>query len=211
MLKETAAALGAALAIASCAAAQNPAPPAAPEVSEAQVENLPPSFQIRCETSCSQTEPGVVLAWLTWIPVPEDAPAAANAAPAAEFLDQRLDVTVFKDGFADGRYATFETAGATGLAAGADAGGVTPRVFGPRVEAYGLQITAPEQSEEDHPLGIAPANEPSQEQQMLLVERLEPGIYYTWRLLIDTPQGWTVSRTVTCQAPVCPADKAKED
>jgi len=63
MLKETAAALGVALALARGAAAQDPPPPATPpDIPEAQIEELPSSVQIRCETSCSETEPGVVLA-----------------------------------------------------------------------------------------------------------------------------------------------------
>lgn len=34
----------------------------------------------------------------------------------------------------------------------------------------------------------------------------EPGIYYYWRLLTKTPDGWVVSGNGRVQAPVCPAD-----
>ena len=39
-----------------------------------------------------------------------------------------------------------------------------------------------------------------------VVENLEPGVNYTWRIAINTPAGRIVSRPTTCQAHVCPAD-----
>ena len=42
------------------------------------------------------------------------------------------------------------------------------------------------------------------------VEGLEPGLNYIWRVVIETDDGSLVSETVTCQAPVCPADIQEE-
>ena len=42
------------------------------------------------------------------------------------------------------------------------------------------------------------------------VEGLEPGMRYTWRLVIETADGREISETVTCEAPVCPADMQGE-
>ncbi len=35
---------------------------------------------------------------------------------------------------------------------------------------------------------------------------LEPGMRYTWRLVVETAGGQEISETVTCEAPVCTAD-----
>lgn len=39
-----------------------------------------------------------------------------------------------------------------------------------------------------------------------IVENLEPGVNYTWRIAMDTPAGKIVSPAVKTRAPVCPAD-----
>jgi hypothetical protein len=39
-----------------------------------------------------------------------------------------------------------------------------------------------------------------------VVEDLEPGVDYTWRLTIEAPSGRLVSAPITIQAPACPAD-----
>jgi hypothetical protein len=39
-----------------------------------------------------------------------------------------------------------------------------------------------------------------------VVEDLEPGVNYTWRIAIDTASGRIVSAPATLQAMVCPAD-----
>lgn len=44
----------------------------------------------------------------------------------------------------------------------------------------------------------------------LIFETPEPGIYYYWRLLTRTGEGWIVSGNGRVQTPVCPADKVYE-
>jgi len=39
-----------------------------------------------------------------------------------------------------------------------------------------------------------------------VIENLEPGVNYTWRVAIETAAGRIVSAPITCEAPVCPAD-----
>jgi hypothetical protein len=39
-----------------------------------------------------------------------------------------------------------------------------------------------------------------------VVENLEPGVNYTWRIAIDAASGRIVSPSATSQARVCPAD-----
>ena len=40
----------------------------------------------------------------------------------------------------------------------------------------------------------------------VVIEDLEPGMNYSWRVVIEAPDGRLVSVPVTCQAPTCPAD-----
>ena len=40
----------------------------------------------------------------------------------------------------------------------------------------------------------------------VLIEGLEPGLNYIWRLRFPSDSGVIVTQTVTCEAPVCPAD-----
>lgn len=44
----------------------------------------------------------------------------------------------------------------------------------------------------------------------LVFEQAEPGIYYYWRLLTRTAEGWRVSGAGRVEAPVCPVDKVYE-
>jgi hypothetical protein len=43
-----------------------------------------------------------------------------------------------------------------------------------------------------------------------VVEGLEPGVNYTWRIAIETESGRIVSESTTIRAVVCPADMAPE-
>lgn len=50
---------------------------------------------------------------------------------------------------------------------------------------------------------------PAAESQLLLDEAL-PGVYYYWRLLTETPEGWVVSGNGRFDSPICPADGVPE-
>lgn len=43
-----------------------------------------------------------------------------------------------------------------------------------------------------------------------VVEGLEPGVNYTWRVVIPTGAGKLVSPSVRCKAPICPVDTRAE-
>jgi hypothetical protein len=42
-------------------------------------------------------------------------------------------------------------------------------------------------------------------------EDAEPGIFFYWRVLTKTPEGWVVSGTGRFEAPICPADDEEKD
>lgn len=44
----------------------------------------------------------------------------------------------------------------------------------------------------------------------LLFEEALPGIYYYWRVLTRTPDGWVVSGNGRFDAPICPVDEVRE-
>jgi hypothetical protein len=58
--------------------------------------------------------------------------------------------------------------------------------------------------------GISPGEllgaEPEDQETSVVVEGLEAGVTYSWRLRLLTTEGLEVSEPVSCQAPVCPAD-----
>ncbi len=50
---------------------------------------------------------------------------------------------------------------------------------------------------------------PAAERQ-LSFEAAQPGMYYYWRLLTKTPEGWVVSGTDRFETPVCPVDEVRQ-
>ncbi len=44
----------------------------------------------------------------------------------------------------------------------------------------------------------------------LVFEAAEAGVYYYWRLLTETPEGWIVSGTDRVDAPTCPVDEVPQ-
>jgi hypothetical protein len=94
---------------------------------------------------CSTDEPGLPVARLSW------------ALPKQRGAFQRVDVTMFRDGFETGRFLTF--------------------------------------------------SELKGDDNELLWRGLEPGINYSWRVLILTGDGWLPSATGRAQGPICPADR----
>jgi len=196
------------LAAAGCATtggqAQAP-PPAAPAVPTAsETAATAPGSGLKCETYCSLERRGTVNARITWRS--SGVTGGAEAAPAPR--QERLETTVFSGGFERGLYASFPL-----LGPGQEMQEVaeSQRAM-PDLPAYDLRILSVERGSRPEAAPGAPgqpaAPEPANE---VVVEGLEPGLSYTWRLVVQTGPGSSVSGTVTCMAPVCPADRAEED
>lgn len=156
-----------------------------------------PPVSLTCEVFCSETKLRTANAWIRWTLGPAPALEAAGLADAAQ-APQRLETTVFRDGFKqDDLYLRLPVAGP----------GVEALTEAPasKLRAYQLSIISREEPEALAAVaGELPAGTSA------VIEGLEPGVNYTWRLVIETGDGEFVSETVTCQAPVCPADMQGE-
>jgi hypothetical protein len=117
---------------------------------------------------------------------------------------------VVKSGFARDLYASFPMHEA--------AGGATPRLAASATERSGgtlraydlrlLSVVRPHIVGEAAPgtLDVAP----ERQETSVVVEGLEPGLRYTWRVRLEGPQGWRESAPAICAAPICPADIREE-
>ena len=149
--------------------------------------------ELVCETSCSEVRLRTGQARISWIVTPE---AGFTEAP------RRLELTVFKDGFERGEYMTLPL-----YDSGKDVRQEEGEVRGdPSLRAYRIQVTETGVSRDSELLRRLKGADSGQAELFAVVENLEPGLYYTWRMVVEAPAGELVSEEVTCLAPVCPAD-----
>ena len=159
----------------------------------------PQGLTLSAQVFCSETKLRTVNVRLNWslTTVARDAVKVATLAGAK----QTLDTTVYAQGFEKGLYATLPVpaGGAVKVvpavvnqAPAAQPARETPRAFQIRL----LEARPVPPDTRDLTSG----------EFEVVVEDLEPGVNYTWRLTIETPSGKLVSAPVTVQAPVCPAD-----
>ncbi len=152
---------------------------------------------LTCEVYCSEVRLRTANARISWIGPGMFRGAAAAAAPAAE----KLQTTVYKGGFDRDLYASFPTLGG-GQALAPQAAGLLPE---PEMRAYDLTIVDVGRPTAGRGLLAANADDPAA-RTSVEVQGLEPGMRYTWRIVTELAGGEEVSETVTCEAPVCPAD-----
>ena len=159
---------------------------------QTQAEQGDTRLTVTCEVFCSSTKLRTVNARLRWTVA---TPALAELT-ARTTTRQSVEVTVYKDGFAKGLSATLPLGAAS---AERPIAAVVPATR-PALRAYQLQII-----EVERPRALESAAGGGSETGVI-VEGLEPGMNYTWRVAVETPDGKVVSAPVTCQALVCPAD-----
>jgi len=99
-------------------------------------------------------------------------------------------VTVHKRGFQTGAYAVASTTKGPEKFAMARSAQVAP----PHTRALQLTVTQVRQAKD--PASIT-----------AIVEDLEPGLNYSWRVATDVAGRLVTSETIVVQAPVCPADE----
>jgi len=153
-----------------------------------------PGLTLKCEIFCSEAPRRPSSARIRWT-LSRAARTAANIA-ALTGARQTLEVTVFKDGFQQGLYATLPIAAVSPdrppIAAAA------AQATQSQLRAYQIRIISVEQPRTTAADGDA--------EMSAVVENLEPGVNYTWRIAIDAPGGRLVSASTRCKAPVCPND-----
>lgn len=179
-----------AVAVLSATAAGLAQPPVAQPA--ARVE---PGLVIEAVGFCSETRPRTSNARLTWRAA-EGALGAGVASLSA--TTQRLEVTVFKNGFDKGLFVALPIGAG---AANAPVAAVTQSAAAEQLRtrrAFQIRLTGVNTAREAATADVG--------EMEAVVENLEPGVTYTWRLAVETPGGRLLSRTVTLRAPICPTD-----
>ncbi len=172
------------------------APRTAALVEQAQAQRAPQvesRMTVSVETFCSETKLRTSNARIRWSVPPAALTASGIASLAA--ARQSLEATVYKNGFDKGLLVTLPIGTATAERP------VVPQAQGrqPLPRAFQLRLIQVEQPRAD-----AAAGTPGE--MTAVVENLEPGVNYTWRIAIDAASGRIVSPSATSQARVCPAD-----
>jgi hypothetical protein len=163
-------------------------------------------FVLHCAVHCHEEKLRTGVATITWVAPQGRAGAAALTAGGAEA--PKIDVTVFADGFAQGRYVTFDRfSGDTRPAPATLSTGL--REERRDLRAFDLRVGAAAAGAEATralPRGFVAASDT--ESVSVEIENVEPGVLYTFRL---RPPGSDASLVVACEAPVCPADLRSGD
>ena len=160
----------------------------------------------RCEAYCSQTKLRTVNAKLTWIG--PGMPLGPSALADRQVEQEQIETTVFKNGFKKNLHASFSTLDPDTPNAMAIPGRTGSA---PMLPAYNLKLIGAQQPIVSGAAARASiAESPEKQERSVIVEGLEPGLTYRWRLRFRTVDGWTESQTIACEAPVCPADLQEE-
>jgi hypothetical protein len=155
---------------------------------------------VAAEVFCSEAKLRTANVRLRW----SLSPAARSTTKLATLANakQTLDTTVYANGFEKGLYVSLAVPSGSVLKAvtpvtPAAAPGAQARQPPPRAFQIRLIEAGPARAKE----AAVDSGEFT-----AVVEDLEPGVNYTWRLTIEAPSGRLVSAPVTAQAPACPAD-----
>lgn len=152
---------------------------------------------LTAETFCSETRLRTSNARFRWN-ITKTALAVARVDNLAA-TKQSLETTVYKNGFEKG-LSTALPIGAVPANQPVAAVAAQPRQA--QVRAFQLRLVEVD-------LARAQAVTDTGSEVSAVVEGLEPGVSYTWRVAIDTAAGRIVSPPVRFTAPVCPADMAE--
>jgi hypothetical protein len=150
-----------------------------------------PKLVVNVEDFCSPTKLRTSNARIRWS-MPSDVLAAAQVSSLSS-ARQSLEATVFHRGFEKGLFVSIPMTQATPdspIAARAPGKTSKLRAF----QFFLIQVEQPKAAAQNSTEMAA------------VVEGLEPGVDYTWRIAIETDSGRLVSVPATSEAVVCPAD-----
>jgi hypothetical protein len=159
------------------------------------------SLSLRCEMICNPAKLRTGVAIISW----QDSRLKATSLSQAH-----IDVTVFKDGFDKNVFVSF---------LGAKPGQKTTMSeetskgmpSGLRLRALDLIFLSAIQPElKGDQVVQRAASQLENGETGALVENVEPGVNYFWRLRFSAEGKSRVSETTQCEAPVCPADMVEE-
>jgi hypothetical protein len=161
--------------------------------SAALAQAQPTNLDLRAYAHCSEEKPGTPLLDLSW-----------NVQPGAQetaLKDQRLDATVYRNGFNLGRFVSLLPV--TAERSFENVANKVPTAELPlalNLRAVAVQL-------------VQPATPPAAQKQQLRVtvrlEKANPGIDYSFRLMRQVGSNWVSMATVSSQAPTCPVDEVE--
>lgn len=160
--------------------------------------SVEPKLTVEVESYCSETKLRTSNARIRWS-MPKESLAAHKIAALAGSR-QSLEATVYRDGFEKGLLVSVPLTQASPekpLAA-------LIEEKKPKLRAFQFSVIAIEQSKE------RVADEIGVSTMGAVVEGLEPGVNYTWRIAIQSDGGRIASAPATSRASICPADMAGE-
>jgi hypothetical protein len=160
---------------------------------QATPQTIDESITVTAESFCSDTKLRTTNARIRWT-VPR-ATAESRGITNLASATQVIEATVYKNGFDKDLMVSLpvgQTALERPVAPQVRGAGRPPRAF----QISLIQVERP-------PANVAADAAP---EMTAVVEGLEPGVTYTWRVAIAAASGRIVSPTVNVQANVCPAD-----
>ena len=183
----------------------DPAPPAVSQPVSAQAalpgqagSQTAQAGDLVCVSYCSATEPGTPVTEIKWVVATQPA-SAENLRRAAS--QQNIEAAVNEDGFERGRFVR--------LSSVAPQARFAPSATQPTASQLpglaDLTVAAVGGSQEAaSALRLATPPEGGQENIVLQVQGLRPGMNYYWRVRAGTAGD---TQIVMCRAPICPADR----
>ncbi len=168
-------------------------------------EELAP-IPLRCEVYCSETKLRTINVRLTWTdPSLREGSRALVPDPSRK---QEIQTSVVKGGFAKGHYASFPAIEPNS----ARAPETSEALRATTLPAYNLRLMGVFKPDIT---GVAREalvrGSPEKLETSVIIEGVEPGLKYYWRLRFETEDGWRESETVACEVPTCPADMKDGD
>jgi len=175
----------------------------------AQDNEGPGPFTLQCEVYCSSEKLRTANARLSWADPRMRLIREANSLDTADRdLGEEIETTVFKDGFEENLYASFPTK----LEARELAPRLAPETADANLRAYQLLLTGVSRPAiEGRSIEALLGGSPQDVETSAVIEGLEPGLTYYWRVRVQMPDGVEISQSVACVAPVCPADLQEGD
>jgi hypothetical protein len=164
----------------------------------------PSGLIVSAEAFCSTTKIRTSSVRLRWSLSSQE--RTKNQLPRLAGATQRIETTVFLNGFEKGLFVTLPVPPASTPAAKFPAVQATteaPQMRQALPRSFQIRLVeARPATDREIPGG--------DDEFTAVVEDLEPGLNYKWRLTIDGPAGAVVSVPVELQAVTCPVDEAEE-
>lgn len=154
-----------------------------------QSDSSDPALGFECESSCGDGERPEPTIEVRWQSGPQ---AALGALPR-----QRLETTVYKDGFERGQFVAVQPS-AQPAARAFQVQKAAQRAAMPKALTQ-LKVVVPRRSQQR---ALSSASAPR-----MRVQGVEPGVNYFWRISFEANNAKQASTVIRCRAPICPSDQ----